>query len=62
MSNTIYENKIARVDRVVENDKVRFKVTRKVDGKPAFVYDNRNDAISFAKHLETWMPLFEPKK
>lgn len=62
MTDQIYQNKVARVDRVIEKGKVRFKVMRKADEKPAFVYDNRNDAISFAKHLETWTPMFEPKK
>ncbi len=52
-----YRNSYVYVERVTERNKVIYKVFR-TDGIICFVYKDKKDAINYAKHLETWKPLW----
>lgn len=52
-----YRNSYAYVERVKEGKKVRFKVCR-TDGTVLHTFSDKEKAITYAKHLETWRPLW----
>ena len=60
MNSPIYENKHAYILREEIKGKVRFVVYRKSDERPAQpAYTSKEEALKYAKHLETYKPLWE---
>lgn len=52
-----YRNSYAYVERVKEGKKIIFKVCR-TDGTVLHAFPDKEKALTYAKHLETWKPLW----
>ena len=56
----VYENSVAKVERIVRGNKVVYGVWIKADNRYSFEYQSKKLAIKYAKHCETWRPMTEP--